>query len=151
MVFSGLVTACRLAGCPTSRSSSSVKATIEGVVRAPSAFSMTRGALPSIIATQELVVPRSIPMTLPMVYPLFHGRPVEPYKAPLPSPQIDISPHVRRLGSYRRDPLRRKDLMAFRTKSGGPSASLPLTWCSLGHSLGRPCHSGRIGGLDQDR
>jgi hypothetical protein len=34
MVFSGLVTACRLAGWPTRRSSS-VKATIDGVVRAP--------------------------------------------------------------------------------------------------------------------
>ena len=67
MVFSGLVTAWRLAGWPTSRSPSSVKATIEGVVRMPSAFSMTFGVVPSITATQELVVPRSMPMTLPMV------------------------------------------------------------------------------------
>src|SRR4051812_36602958 len=37
---------------------------MEGVVRAPSAFSMTLGAEPSITATQELVVPRSIPITL---------------------------------------------------------------------------------------
>ena len=35
MVLSGLVTAWRLAGWPTSRSPSSVKATIEGVVRMP--------------------------------------------------------------------------------------------------------------------
>jgi len=42
-VLSGLVTAWRLAGWPTRRSPSSVKATIEGVVRAPSAFSMTLG------------------------------------------------------------------------------------------------------------
>src|SRR5436190_115014 len=66
MVFSGLVTAWRFAGWPTRRSPSSVKATIDGVVRAPSAFSMTLGVAPSITATQELVVPRSIPMTLPM-------------------------------------------------------------------------------------
>ena len=33
--------ACRLAGMPTSRSPLSVKATTEGVVRAPSAFSIT--------------------------------------------------------------------------------------------------------------
>jgi hypothetical protein len=39
---------------------------MEGVVRAPSAFSITRGWLPSMMATQELVVPRSIPMTLAM-------------------------------------------------------------------------------------
>ncbi len=62
-VFSGLVTAWRLAGSPTITSPSSVKATIEGVVRMPSAFSMTLGVLPSMTATQELVVPRSIPIT----------------------------------------------------------------------------------------
>src|SRR6476620_11382497 len=79
MVFSGLVTAWRLAGWPTSRSPSSVKATIEGVVRIPSAFSMTFGVLPSITATQELVVPRSMPMTLPMAsIPLFGGRSAGP-------------------------------------------------------------------------
>ena len=65
MVFSEFVTAWRLAGWPTRRSLS-VKATIEGVVRAPSEFSITRGCEPSMMATQELVVPRSIPMTLAM-------------------------------------------------------------------------------------
>ena len=64
MVFSEFVTAWRLAGWPTRRSPSSVKATIDGVVRAPSEFSMTRGYEPSMIATHELVVPRSIPITL---------------------------------------------------------------------------------------
>jgi len=39
-----------------------VNATTEGVVRYPSEFSMTLGVLPSITATQELVVPRSIPI-----------------------------------------------------------------------------------------
>src|ERR1700756_2116503 len=58
----GLVTAWRLAGWPTSRSPSSVNATIEGVVRPPSEFSITLGVLPSITATQELVVPRSMPI-----------------------------------------------------------------------------------------
>lgn len=43
-VFCGFVTACRLAGSPTRRSPLSVKATTEGVVRAPSAFSMTLAA-----------------------------------------------------------------------------------------------------------
>ena len=65
-VLAALVTAWRLAGWPTRRSASSRMATTEGVVRAPSAFSMTLGALPSMMATQELVVPRSIPMILPM-------------------------------------------------------------------------------------
>src|SRR5438067_1151860 len=65
-VFSGLVTAWRFAACPTRRSPDSVKATIDGVVRPPSVFSMTLAAEPSITATQEFVVPRSIPMTLLM-------------------------------------------------------------------------------------
>src|SRR6267142_3408937 len=59
---------CRLAGCPTRTSPSSVKAAMEGVVRQPSAFSITLGLLPSITATHELVVPRSIPMALVMTY-----------------------------------------------------------------------------------
>src|SRR5271168_4689920 len=65
-VFSGLVTAWRFAAWPTSRSPDSVNATIEGVVRMPSLFSITLAFLPSITATQELVVPRSIPLTLLM-------------------------------------------------------------------------------------
>src|SRR5712692_6159022 len=42
---------------------------MEGVVRAPSEFSITLGLPPSMIATQELVVPRSISMIFPMVFP----------------------------------------------------------------------------------
>ena len=45
-VLVGLVTACRLAGAPTSRVPSASTATIDGVVRAPSAFSITRTFLP---------------------------------------------------------------------------------------------------------
>ena len=40
-MFAELVTACRLAGIPTKRSPSAVNAHTEGVVRAPSAFSIT--------------------------------------------------------------------------------------------------------------
>ena len=43
-----------------------MKATIDGVVRAPSEFSITRACDPSMMATQELVVPRSMPMTFDM-------------------------------------------------------------------------------------
>src|SRR2546426_6363780 len=63
-VASGLVMACRLAIWPTRRSPASVKPTIDGVVRLPSEFGITTGSPPSITATQLLVVPRSIPMTL---------------------------------------------------------------------------------------
>ena len=65
IVFSGFITAWRLATVPTRRSPESVKATTEGVVRPPSAFSRTVGSPPSITATQELVVPRSIPIVFP--------------------------------------------------------------------------------------
>ena len=63
-VFTGFVTAWRLATWPTSRSPSLVQATTDGVVREPSALGMTTGSPPSITATTEFVVPRSIPITL---------------------------------------------------------------------------------------
>lgn len=66
MVRLALVTAWRLAAAPTMRSPSLVKATTDGVVRPPSALGMTTGSPFSIKATQELVVPRSMPMVLPM-------------------------------------------------------------------------------------
>jgi len=64
-VFSGLVTAWRLAACPTSLLPSPAKLTTDGVVRAPSLFSITRAVRPSMIATQLFVVPRSMPITSP--------------------------------------------------------------------------------------
>src|SRR6185436_2914283 len=66
MVFSGLVMAWRLATWPTSRSPLLVKATTDGVVRLPSWFGITVGWPPSMTATTELVVPKSIPMILPI-------------------------------------------------------------------------------------
>src|SRR5262245_37642880 len=64
IVFSGLVIACRLATCPTSRSPvRGFTATTDGVSRPPSAFSSTLGSPASITATTEFVVPRSIPRT----------------------------------------------------------------------------------------
>src|SRR5580700_3344502 len=68
-VFSGLVMACRFATCPTSRSPVLVKPTTEGVVRPPSSFGITLGSPPSITATQEFVVPRSIPIILLIIHP----------------------------------------------------------------------------------
>src|SRR5881227_1377751 len=70
MVFSGLVIACRLATCPTNRSPALVNATTDGVVRPPSSLAMTLGSPPSITATQELVVPRSIPIILAIMLSL---------------------------------------------------------------------------------
>ena len=72
IVFVGLVTAWRLAGAPTRRLPSLVNATTDGVVRLPSRLVMTRGSPPSMTATTELVVPRSMPMILPL---LGHGSP----------------------------------------------------------------------------
>src|ERR1700676_63803 len=67
MVFSGLVTACRLATSPTRRSPLLLTATMDGVVRAPSALGITTGSPPSMTATHELVVPRSIPITFGII------------------------------------------------------------------------------------
>ena len=67
MVRSGLVMAWRLAIWPTRRSPSLVKATTDGVVLAPSLLGMTTGSPPSMTATQELVVPRSMPMIFAIV------------------------------------------------------------------------------------
>ena len=63
-VLSGLVIAWFLAFCPTRRSPFFAKATTDGVVRIPSAFAITVGSPPSITATHELVVPKSIPIIL---------------------------------------------------------------------------------------
>ena len=62
-----LVTAWRLAAKPTIFSDP-LKATYDGVVRKPSAFSSTRGLSPSITATHEYVVPRSMPITSPWTF-----------------------------------------------------------------------------------
>src|SRR5262245_15018960 len=62
MVRFGLVMACRLAGSPTSTSPLSVNATTLGVRRFPSWLGMTLASLPSMTATTEFVVPRSMPM-----------------------------------------------------------------------------------------
>ena len=69
MVFSGFVTACRLATWPTRRSPVLVNATTDGVRRPPSGFVMTTGSPPSITATTEFVVPRSIPIILLIALP----------------------------------------------------------------------------------
>src|SRR3954468_24009600 len=44
--------------------------TMDGVVRIPSTFSITFGVPPSMMAMQEFVVPRSIPMTLAAIFHL---------------------------------------------------------------------------------
>src|SRR5437588_12310451 len=67
-VFSGLVMACRFATCPTNRSPVFVKPTTDGVVRPPSSFGMTLGSPPSITATTEFVVPKSMPIILLIIW-----------------------------------------------------------------------------------
>ncbi len=68
IVLSGFVTACLLAVSPTNLSPSFVNATIEGVVLLPSTFAITTASPPSITATQEFVVPKSIPITLLILF-----------------------------------------------------------------------------------
>src|SRR5438105_9571695 len=66
MVFLGLTMACRLASWPTSRSPDSGKPTTEGVRFDPCLLGMTLTSLPSMMATTEFVVPRSMPTILLM-------------------------------------------------------------------------------------
>jgi hypothetical protein len=66
MVFSGFVTRCLLATCPTRISPLGVKATTEGVVLPPSSLGITVVLSPSMMAMQEFVVPKSIPMIFAM-------------------------------------------------------------------------------------
>src|SRR5262245_30299155 len=63
-VCSGFGMAGRLATWPTRISPSFAKPTTAGVRRWPSVLGMTTGSPPSTTATTELVVPRSMPMTL---------------------------------------------------------------------------------------
>src|SRR5271157_3789694 len=104
-VRSGLVTAWRLAGWPTRRSPSSVNATIEGVVRAPSEFSMTLGVAPSMTATHELVVPRSMPITFAIFLPLLLSR---DRPAPRRPDHENDSLRPEAAGDVSSDPLRSK-------------------------------------------
>src|SRR5256885_8296186 len=65
-VFDAFVTACRFAICPTRRSPFSVKPTTLGVVRPPSLFGTICTVPPSSTATQQLVVPKSMPIAFPI-------------------------------------------------------------------------------------
>ena len=64
MVRSTFVTDWRFATSPTSTSPFFANATIDGVVRAPSALAITVASPPSNTDTQLLVVPKSIPTAL---------------------------------------------------------------------------------------
>ena len=76
IVLSGFVTACLLAGSPTKRSPSFVKATTEGNALpptvAPSAAGIMVGFPPIITEAAELLVPKSIPIILViLIFSLF--------------------------------------------------------------------------------
>src|SRR3954469_2335620 len=76
----GFRIACRRATWPTRRSPWSVKATTDGVVRAPSALGITVGCPPSTVAITELVVPRSIPTAFATVLILRVAHVSPPYR-----------------------------------------------------------------------
>src|SRR5882672_1313446 len=67
-VCSGFSAACRFATWPTSLSPVLVNATTDGVMRPPSLLTITVGLSPSMVATAELVVPRSIPIAFAMTF-----------------------------------------------------------------------------------
>src|SRR5262245_34930315 len=95
MVFFGLVTAWRRATTPTSRSPVFENATTDGVVRNPSAFAITLGSPPSMTATHEFVVPRSMPMTLPMFTPVQCAEATPPRRTPARRGSQRMAPGLR--------------------------------------------------------
>jgi hypothetical protein len=64
-LFAALTTTRHFAGNPTKHSPCFENATTDGVVRAPSAFSIAWDVLPSMMETHEFVVPKSMPTTGP--------------------------------------------------------------------------------------
>ena len=72
IVLSGLVIACLLAGSPTSNSPSLPKATYDGnafpPIEVPSAAGINTGLPPIITAAAELLVPKSIPIILAILF-----------------------------------------------------------------------------------
>src|SRR2546422_6248533 len=101
MVFLELVTACRFAASPTKRSPVLVKATTEGVTRRPSEFSSTTGSPPSITAMHELVVPKSMPITLAIKMLLETGYPQWLEHQPCQAPFDILSNYRTRTYSFR--------------------------------------------------
>ena len=71
IVLVGFVIACLFAGSPILRSPLSANDTIDGVVLFPSEFGITTGSFPSITATHEFVVPKSIPIIFDIYLNLF--------------------------------------------------------------------------------
>src|SRR6201995_2341509 len=114
IVLIGLVTCWRLATVPTSRSPDWVNATTDGVVRPPSAFSITVGSPPSSTAIQLLVVPRSIPI----VFPMFLSAPLRLQKSESETSRSAVAPSW--VVDERQRQLSRRKPGWFR-RSGGPS------------------------------
>ena len=72
-MFSGFVIDCLFAVSPTNLSlDCTFTATTDGVVLLPSLFSTTAGSPDSITAIAELVVPKSIPITLDIFLPFVY-------------------------------------------------------------------------------
>src|SRR5882672_956599 len=120
MVFCGFVMAWRFATWPTRRSPVFVNATTEGVVRLPSALGITCGSPPSITATHEFVVPRSMPIIFAMI------------------------PSMVRCGGAVQGPLRVVDFIVRRPVRG---AARPRSACGLDRNLAGP---GLLGLRDGD-
>src|SRR5690348_9271259 len=73
MVALGFVTACRRARVPTLTGPLCGQLTHDGIVRSPSAATIVRGTpFSSRTATQEFVVPRSMPMIRDTLFLLTH-------------------------------------------------------------------------------
>src|SRR5664279_5494485 len=143
-VFSALVMACRLAMCPTSRLPASVTATTLGVVLYPPRFGITTGVSPSKMATQEFVVPRSMPITR-SILSLSHHQAVEPSGLAAFEPTYPVSDSII-LGRQRRGTLEFRQAALLHTcRHVDSGQSHPrLGFLAEAHGL-----TGRLSGLHQ--
>src|SRR5438477_27128 len=114
--------ACRRATWPTRISPSLLKPTTDGVSRWPSSFSMTLGSRPSMIATTELVVPRSIPMIF-FAIALF---------LPKPFPRLLGPAAVRRYSKYGRGSVKEARTCCNQASASAADTCSSRGWASAG-------------------
>ena len=124
---------------------------IDGVVRSPSEFSMTLTSLPSMTATQEFVVPRSMPIILPMFsFPSFRGPALRGDRLPLywRSPQNFNAASA----LLRPSPLRPASTVhSTYSPSAIPGRPTPVRQSSLSTMLTASCNFGIERLTDADR
>src|ERR1700722_21022461 len=123
----------RFATCPTRRSPLLVNPTTDGVVRPPSSLGITFGSPPSITATTEFVVPKSIPIIFAIASLLLHAKYSYALRFALESLAVKVSdafPHQMDSGAFQKwDGLPKEEQTAVTrpTLSGPQNSGCPTS------------------------